>query len=269
MSSVSATTLLIPRCCDDWRSGVCGNTQCPVRFPLYAEARAKTPLPYKQRKALLSHWSPRITKAICRSVYPDFRGTYEQNLWLLTLGAAKQADPSVGIKNCTSYAREAKEKGVMFLQPYPRIEDTRLCSPSHYLHYIVRYDQPKVNALLAGAYRCSARLNAKYLTKALRLHEVYSALPETRSRRFDEDEDEDKPRPPPSAADIKLRLMRRQALNACVKAQMMLTADNLDEYKIIAYGWTHLRKQAPVAKSTCAAAQALAAIDTLIQARGY
>ena len=53
---------------------------------------------------------------------------------------------------------------------------------------------------------------------------------------------------------------------------MMLTADNLDEYKIIAYGWTHLRKQAPqapVAKSTCAAAQALAAIDAVIQARGY
>jgi len=24
----------------------------------------------------------------------------------------------------------------------------------------------------------------------------------------------------------------------------MLTADNLDEYKIIAYGWTHLRKPA-------------------------
>ena len=233
---------------------------------LYADVKAKAPLPYKQRKLLLSHWSPRIAKAVCRSVYPDFRGTYEQHLWLLTHKAAESAtEPKP--TGWTTYAWEAKEKGVMFLQPYPRIEDTRLCSPSSYLHYIVRCERSKINALLAGAYRCSARLNAKYLAKALRLHEVYAALPEIRSRRFDEDED--KPRPPPSAADIKLRLMRRKALNACVKAQMMLTADNLDEYKIIAYGWTHLRKQAPVAKSTCAAAQALAAIDTVIQARGY
>ena len=233
---------------------------------LYADVKAKAPLPYKQRKLLLSHWSPRIAKAVCRSVYPDFRGTYEQHLWLLTHKAAESAtEPKP--TGWTTYAWEAKEKGVMFLQPYPRIEDTRLCSPSSYLHYIVRCERSKINALLAGAYRCSARLNAKYLAKALRLHEVYAALPEIRSRRFDEDED--KPRPPPSAADIKLRLMRRKALNACVKAQMMLTADNLDEYKIIAYGWTHLRKQAPVAKSTCAAAQALAAIDAVIQARGY
>ena len=233
---------------------------------LYADVKAKAPLPYKQRKLLLSHWSPRIAKAVCRSVYPDFRGTYEQHLWLLTHKAAESAtEPKP--TGWTTYAWEAKEKGVMFLQPYPRIEDTRLCSPSSYLHYIVRCERSKINALLAGAYRCSARLNAKYLAKALRLHEVYAALPEIRSRRFDEDED--KPRLAPSAADIKLRLMRRKALNACIKAQMMLTADNLDEYKIIAYGWTHLRKQAPVAKSTCAAAQALAAIDAVIQARGY
>ena len=135
----------------------------------------------------------------------------------------------------------------------------------------MQYERPRINALLAGAYRYSERLNKKYLTKALRLHEVYSALPTAPSRRFDDD-DEDAPRPPPSAAAIKLRLEKRKALNACIKAQMMLTADNLDEYKIIAYGWTHLRKQAPqapVAKSTCAAAQALAAIDAVIQARGY
>jgi len=206
---------------------------------LYAEIRAKIPLSYKQRKGLLSHWSPRIAKAICRTVYPDFRGTYEQHLWLLT---HKAAEGATGAKptGWTTYAWEAKEKGVLFLWPYKRIEDTRLCSPSHYLHYIVRYEQPRVNALLAGAYRCSARLNAKYLTKALRLHEIYEALPETRSHYFNEDEDEDPP--PPSAADIKLRRMRHKALKAVVKAQMMLTPDNQDEFKIIAYGWTHLRK---------------------------
>jgi len=235
---------------------------------LYADVKAKAPLDYKTRKALLSHWSPRIAKAICRSVYPDFRGTYEQHLWLLTHKAAESAtEPKP--TGWTTYAWEAKEKGVKFLMPYKRIEDTRSCSPSSYLHYIVRYERSRVNALLAGAYRCSARLNAKYLTKALRLHEVYAALPEIPSRYFDEDEDE--PRPP-TAADIKLRLMRRKALKAVVKAQMMLTPDNQNEFKIIAYGWTHLRKQAPqapVEKSTCAAAQALAAIDAMIQARGY
>lgn len=250
-----------------YRTAFCKQSKAKMSTTLYADVKAKAPLSYKERKALLSHWSPRIAKAICHSMYPDFRGTYEQHLWLLTLKAAESA---TGPKptGWTTYAWEAKEKGVMFLQPYPRIEDTRSCSPSHYLHYIARYEQSKINALLAGAYRCSARLNAKYLAKALRLHEVYAALPETPSRCFDEEE-EDKPRPPPSAADIKLRKQRRKALNACVKAQMMLTADNLDEYKIIAYGWTHLRKQAPVAKSTCAAAQALAAIDAVIQARGY
>ena len=237
---------------------------------LYADVKAKAPLDYKTRKALLSHWSPRIAKAICRSVYPDFRGTYEQHLWLLTHKAAESAtEPKP--TGWTTYAWEAKEKGVKFLLPVKRIEDTRLCSPSSYLHYIVQYERPRINALLAGAYRYSERLNKKYLTKALRLHEVYSALPTAPSRRFDDD-DEDAPRPPPSAAAIKLRLEKRKALNACIKAQMMLTADNLDEYKIIAYGWTHLRKQAPqapVARSTCAAAQALAAIDAVIQARGY
>jgi len=201
---------------------------------LYADVKAKAPLDYKTRKALLSHWSPRIAKAICRSVYPDFRGTYEQHLWLLTLKAAEGPAVQPGY---TSYAEEARQKGILFLQPYQRIEDTRLCSPSHYLHYILRYERSQVNALLAGADRCSARLNAKYLTEALRLNEVYAALPITPSRRFDEDDPAT-----PSAADIKLRLMRRKALKAAVKAQMMLTAENQIEFKAIAYGWTHLRK---------------------------
>jgi len=201
---------------------------------LYTDVKAKAPLDYKTRKALLSHWSPRIAKAICRSVYPDFRGTYEQHLWLLTLKAAEGPAVQPGY---TSYAEEARQKGILFLQPYQRIEDTRLCSPSHYLHYILRYERSQVNALLAGADRCSARLNAKYLTEALRLNEVYAALPITPSRRFDEDDPAT-----PSAADIKLRLMRRKALKAAVKAQMMLTAENQIEFKAIAYGWTHLRK---------------------------
>lgn len=235
---------------------------------LYAAVKAKKPLDYKTRKALLSHWTPAIAKAVCRHVYPDFRGTYEQHLWLLTHKAAEGAEATKPV-GWTTYAWEAKEKGVLFLWPYARIEDTRLCSPSHYLHYIVRCERSKIDAILAGAYRCSARLNAKYLAEALRLYEVYSALPIAPSRRFDEDEDEDKPRPPPSATAIKMRQQRRKALKTAINAQMMLTADNLDEFKIIAYGWTHLRKQAPAEKSTCAAAQAIAAIDAQIQARGY
>lgn len=232
---------------------------------LYAAVKAKKPISSHNRKALRSHWSPKIAKAICRTVYPDFQGTYEQHLWLLAHKAAESAtEPKP--TGWTTYAWEAKEKGILFLMPYPRIEDTRSCSPSQYLHYIVRCERSKINAILAGATRCSARLNAKHLTEALRLYEVYAALPESRSRRFDEDDD--KPRPL-SAADIKLRKQRRLALKASVKAQMMLTADNLAEFQAIAYGWTHLRKQAPAEKSTCAAAQALAAIDAQIQARGY
>ena len=232
---------------------------------LYAAVKAKKPISSHNRKALRSHWSPKIAKAICRTVYPDFRGTYEQHLWLLAHKAAEGAEPTKPV-GWTTYAWEAKEKGILFLMPYPRIEDTRSCSPSHYLHYIVRCERSKIDAILAGASRCSARLNAKHLTEALRLYEVYAALPSSPPLRFDEDED--KPRAP-SAADIKLRKQRRLALNAAVKAQMMLTADNLAEFQAIAYGWTHLRKQAPVPKSTCAAAQAIAAIDAVIQARGY
>lgn len=232
---------------------------------LYAAVKAKKPISSHNRKALRSHWSPKIAKAICRTVYPDFQGTYEQHLWLLAHKAAESAtEPKP--TGWTTYAWEAKEKGILFLMPYPRIEDTRSCSPSQYLHYIVRCERSKINAILAGATRCSARLNAKHLTEALRLYEVYAALPSSPPLRFDEDED--KPRPL-SAADIKLRKQRRLALKASVKAQMMLTADNLAEFQAIAYGWTHLRKQAPAEKSTCAAAQALAAIDAQIQARGY
>jgi hypothetical protein len=223
--------LLIPRCCDDWRAGVCGKgAACPVRLArersyLYDEVRAKAPLPYRQRKALLSHWSPRIAKAICLSVYPDFRGTYEQHLWLLTYRAAETRDSGLcyAAGGSTSYAQEARQKGILFLWPYPRIEDTRLCGPSHYLYYIVRYERPRVNAILAGASRYSQRLNAKYLTEALRLNKVYAALPS-------------------GPATLK---ERRKAHKAAVKAHMMLSAENNIEFKAIAYGWTHLRKQMP------------------------
>ena len=205
---------------------------------LYAEIRAKSPLDYKTRKALLSHWSPRIAKAIAKKVDPDFRGSYEQNLWLLT---HKAAETAVGPRptGWTTYGWEAKEKGVKFLWPYPRIEDTRICAPSHYLYYILKTENAEVNAILARAYRFSERLNKKYLAKALRLHEVYAALPQPRSLRFDE---EDENPPLPSAADIKLRLKRRKALKASVKAEMMLSAENNIEFKVIAYGWTHLKK---------------------------
>lgn len=215
--------LLVPRCCDDWRAGVCASASCHVR--LYADVRAKAPLPHKQRKALLSHWPPRIAKAICRSVYPDFRGTYEQHLWLLTQKAAHGGGNSLIYMGggSSSYAREAREKGILFLWPYA-IEDTRLCGPSHYLYYVLRWERPQVNALLAGASRCSLRLNAKYLTEALALKTVYknlcsAAIPGEKGRK-----------------------QRRRALNELVKKQMMLTAHNDIEYKAIAYGWTHLRE---------------------------
>jgi hypothetical protein len=200
---------------------------------LYAEIRAKKPLDYKERKALLSHWSPRVAKVICNSVYPDFRGTYEQYLWLLTHKAAEGPAVPPGY---TSYAEEARQKGILFLWP-KRIEDVHLCAPSHYLHYIMRYDQPRVNALLAGANRSSKRLNTKYLAEALRLNEVYMRLPQPRSKRFDDPET-----PLPSAADNKARKERRKALKASVKAQMMLSSKNLIEFKAIVYGATHLQK---------------------------
>jgi len=223
--------LLIPRCCDDWRAGVCGKgAACPVRLArersyLYAEVRAKAPLPYKQRKALLSHWSPRIAKAICCSVYPDFKGTYEQHLWLLTQKAVDGGGNSLIYMGggSSSYAREAREKGVLFLWPYA-IEDTRLCGPSHYLYYVLNWERARVNAILAGASRCSLRLNAKYLTEALNLKTVYGALCRA------------------AISGDKARKQRRRALETLVKKQMMLTAHNDIEFKVIAYGWTHLRK---------------------------
>ena len=220
--------LLIPRCCDDWRSGVCGNAaSCPVRLArersyLYAGVRAKPALDYKTRKALLSHWSPRVAKAICRAVYPDFKGTYEQHLWLLTLKAA-EGPPAV--PGYTSYANEAREKGVLFLWPYKRIEDTRLCGPSHYLYYILSLPQPQRSAILAGtACRHSTRLNAKYLAEALHLNTVYMDLVDA------------------VIPGDKGRKLRRRALNNVIKKQLMLTVDNQTEFKVIAYGWTHLRK---------------------------
>ena len=101
-----------------------------VNAELYAEIRSKKPISSHNRKALRSHWSPKIAKAICRIVYPDFQGTYEQHLWLLAHKAAADAvEPKP--TGWTTYAWEAKEKGILFLMPYPRIEDTRSCSPSH------------------------------------------------------------------------------------------------------------------------------------------
>jgi len=231
---------------------------------LYAAVKAKKPLDYKTRKALLSHWTPKIAKAICRIVYPDFRGAYEQHLWLLTHNAA-ETEPTSSIYcpgGYSSYAKEAKEKGVLFLWPYARIEDTRLCGPSHYLHYIVRCERSKINAILAGPSRCSVRLNAKYLTETLRLHEVYTALPRY-WRPYGVAESA-----PLSAAAVKMCKDRSEALGRLVNSQMMLTGDNLNEFKAIAYGWTHLRKEtAPPTNSLSPAAQEIARMDAELQAR--
>ena len=205
--------LLVPRCCDEWRSGICGNAaRCPLR--LYAEVRAKPELDYKTRKALLSHWSPRVAKAICHAVYPDFRGTYEQHLWLLTHKAAQGA---------SVYAREAEQKGVKFLWPY-QYTSMLLCGPSHYLYYVLRWERPQVNVILGGPSRYSVRLNNRHLSEALLLNEVYMALCRERKEGFEG------------------RQERNRALEAAVKKQMMLSADNLIEFKAIAYGWTHLRE---------------------------
>lgn len=194
--------------------------------------RAKAPLAWKERKALLSHWSPSVAKAIARTLYPDFRGTYEQHLWLLTLKAVEGAS--------SSYAKEAKEKGILFLWPYDFVASS-ICGPSHYLYYVLRWDHAQVDALLCNNRRYSARLNAKYLIEALRLNTLYRALPLPPSRRFDD------PEPPaPSVAAIKARKHARKLLYESVKVQMMLSAENSIEFKAIAYGWTHLRKQGRV-----------------------
>jgi len=186
---------------------------------LYAEVRAKPALDYKTRKGLRSHWSPKIAKAICLSIYPDFKGTYEQHLWLLTHKAA-ETEPTSSIYcpvGSTTYAKEAKDKGVLFLWPYERIEDTRICGPSHYLYYILRWERPQVNALLAGPSRGSSRLDKKYLAEALRLSEVYQSLPYG-----------------PEA-----RKERQKALKAAVKAQCRCSCQSQIKFKIIAYGWKH------------------------------
>ena len=181
---------------------------------LYAEIRAKAPLCYNTRHGLLQHWSPRVAKAICRSIYPDFKGTYEQHMWLLTHRAAQGA---------SVYAQEAKEKGILFLWPY-HYENTRLCGPSHYLYYVLRWERPQVNVILGNPSRYSVRLNNRHLSEALLLNEVYVALCRERKEGF------------------KGRQERIRALNASVKKQMMLSAHNLIEFKAIAYGWTHLRE---------------------------
>ena len=190
---------------------------------LYAEIRAKAPLCCKQRKALLSHWNPRVAKAICRSIYPDFRGNYEQHMWLLTHKAAEGVDSSLLYSpgEYTSYAREAKEKGVLFLWPY-HYENTRLCGPTHYLYYILGWNREQVRAILHPTPRVrSMRLDAKYLTEALRLMEEYHSIA-----------DAAKPGP-------KGRMERRVALNRAVKVQTML-GPSIAQFQRIAYGWMHV-----------------------------
>ena len=171
---------------------------------LYADVKAKAPLSYNTRHGLLRHWSPRVAKAICLSIYPDFKGNYEQHLWLLTHKATTGS---------TSYTREAKEKGVLFLWP-SHYMNTRVCGPSHYLYYILNWDRPRINALLSGGciYRRSSRLNAKMLTEALHLYTTLTAF------------------------DRKDKLGLRRALDAVVKVKMMLTADNVRKFDQIAYG---------------------------------
>ena len=224
----------------------------PSNAALFAEIRAKAPLDYKTRKALLSHWTPKVAKAICQGVYPDFRGTYEQHLHLLTHRAAEGDSSSLiyGAAGNTTYGLQAKAKGILFLWPY-HYEDMRLCGPSHYMYYILKWERPRVNAILAGSTRCSERLNAKYLIETLRLQWALHALPYGEVSRKE----------------------RQKGIAAIVKSQMMLTAHNDIEFKAIAYGLTHLRKSAaPVAAvlSTAVlspAAMALVQMDAELLAR--
>jgi len=207
---------------------------------LFTEVRAKTPLPYAQRKSLLSLWRPRIAKAIARSMYPDFRGTYEQHLWLLTLKAAEgEGNNSSG--TYTTYAQEAKDKGVLFLQPVKRIEDTRLCGPSHYLYYILKWEREQVNALLSPEMRRSSRLLKKYLIDAVIAFDAYRDLCY-----------EAKP-------GIKGKQERRRALNTSVNKQMML-GSALVYFQHLAYGWKHLT-------TAVGGSREILEMDTSIQAR--
>lgn len=206
---------------------------------LFTEVRAKTPLPNAQCKALLSHWSPRVAKAIARSLYPDFRGTYEQHLWLLTLKAA-EGTGNTGSGTYNLYAQEAREKGILFLLPVKRIEDVRLCGPSHYLYYILKWEKQQVNALLSPEKRRSQRLLTKQLIATVLSFRAYRDLCY-----------EAKP-------GIKGAQERRRALNACVGKQIML-GPALVYFQQIAYGWRHT--------TAVGGSREILEIDTQVQAR--
>lgn len=167
-----------------------------------------------QRKAIQSHWSPRVAKAICRIIRPDFKGDYEKALLLLTEMATKTSDPTLlpGNEGFTSYAREAREKGVLFLWPY-HYTDTRVCNPSHYMYYILNCERAQVNALLAPPRRLSDRLNAKILKVAFQKHEALMEF------------------------DRKDKVGYRRAMDEFVKAKTMLTLTNANTFERVAYGW--------------------------------
>ena len=207
---------------------------------LFTEVRAKTPLPQAQRQALLSHWHPRVAKAIARSLYPDFRGSYEQCLWLLTLKTA-EGTGNTGSGTYNMYVQEAREKGILFLLPVKRIEDVRLCGPSHYLYYILKWEREQVNALLSPEPRRSSRLLKKYLIDAVIAFHAYRDLCY-----------ELKP-------GIKGKQERRRALNTSVNKQMML-GSALVYFQHLAYGWTHL-------KTAVVGSREILEMDTSIQAR--
>jgi hypothetical protein len=207
---------------------------------LFATVRAKTPLTHEQRQALLSHWSPRVAKAIARSLYPDFRGTYEQHLWLLTLKAA-EGTGNTGSGTYNLYVQESREKGILFLLPVKRIEDVRLCGPSHYLYYILNWEREQVNALLSPEMRRSPRLLKKYLIDAVLAFHAYRDLCY-----------EAKP-------GIKGKQERRRALNTSVNKQMML-GSGLVYFQQLAYGWKHLT-------TAVGGSRPILEMDTSIQAR--
>jgi hypothetical protein len=206
---------------------------------LFTEVRAKTPLPHAQRQALLSHWRPRVAKAIARSLYPDFRGTYEQCLWLLTLNAA-EGTGNTGSGTYNLYAQEAREKGILFLLPVKRIEDVRLCGPSHYLYYILKWERERVNALLSPELRRSQRLLKKYLIDAVLAFRAYRDLC------YD------------AKPGIKGAQERRRALNTCVGKQITL-GPALVYFQQLAYGWR--------GTTAVGGSREILEIDTQVQAR--
>lgn len=187
----------------------------PPHTPLSPHATANMPaLTSTQRKAIQSHWSPRVARAICRSIYPDFRGNYDQNLHMLAKRAAETSDPSLlpGNEGFTSYAREAREKGALFLWPY-HSTSSLLCNPSHYLYYILNWKQAQVNALLAPPRRLSERLNAKMLKVVFQKHKAIMEF------------------------DMKDKVGYRRAMDEFVKARLMLTLPNANTFERVAYGW--------------------------------